>query len=309
MAKGFGFGKTILFGEHFVVYGLPAIISALNKQSTATVEKINKNSHEFIDNQTKFPGCKKRTWNQCQKSILQILNYMKIQETLRITLSGDLPMASSGIGSSAASCVALARAINNEFHLNWNDEQINKAAYQGEKEIHGNPSGIDNTAATYGGLFYFKKNQPTKKNIINPIQLKSPIRIVLADSGKVTPTKKVIATVKKIKQNNPQIIEAIFNNYQNLIPKALNALKIFDLKKIGKLMNKNHELLQKLTISCKELENMIEIAMQAGAFGAKLTGTGKGGLMLALTPEKKIQNKVAASLEKNGYPTLKTTIS
>ena len=175
MAQGSGFGKTILFGEHFVVYGLPAIVAALNNKSIATIEKIDKKSHEFIDKQPTFTGCPNLTWNTCKAPIIKVLNYLEIKDSLRITLSGNLPLAHSGIGSSAANLVSIVRELNKEYSLGLQDTEINRAAYEGEKVVHGNPSGIDNTVATYGGLFLFQRNEPPAQNTIIPIKLEYDI--------------------------------------------------------------------------------------------------------------------------------------
>ena len=132
MGKGKGFGKTILFGEHFVVYGLPAIASALSKVTTAKVERIGTKGYELVDNRPETPGYKKKKWEEYEKLIENVIKFMKINEGIKITLGGNL-VAASGVGSSAACAAALARAINNEFNLGWNDKQINEAAYEGER--------------------------------------------------------------------------------------------------------------------------------------------------------------------------------
>ena len=170
--SGHGFGKTILFGEHFVVYGLPGIVAALEHQIEVFVKEKNDFPHSFIDETKKFSGVPKISWKEAEKTIKKILEFLKIKKPLEIKMSGNLPIPHSGIGSSAAQCVAFVRALNNFFDLNMTEEKINLAAHEGEKEIHGNPSGIDDTAATYGGIFWFEKGATSRegtalhKNII-----------------------------------------------------------------------------------------------------------------------------------------------
>lgn len=308
MLAGLGFGKVILFGEHFVVYGLSAIASAISLQSHVTIEKIKTNEHVFIDQQKTFPGVQNLTWNQAEKPITSVLQHLKIQDKLKIIMNGNLPLPHSGLGTSAANMVAFSRALNNYYNLKLTDKEINQAAYIGEKEIHGNPSGIDNTLSTFGGTLLFSKGKTENENETISIKLKKPIEIVLADSGKGSPTKDVIESVKKLKTKNPKLAASLFSKYKILIDKANQAFINFNLDQIGKLMNENHKLLQQLTVSSPELDEMVKIAREAGAFGAKLTGTGRGGLIVALTPGKELQDKVAVALEKKGFSTLTTTI-
>jgi mevalonate kinase len=193
--------------------------------------------------------------------------------------------------------------VSDVFNLGWDDYTINQAAYQGEIGVHGNPSGIDNTAAVFGGLFSFQKN------VIKNITIKKSIDIVLADSGVENNTKAVLEEVKLFRQNNRTNVDLLFQDFLDLFFHATSALQDFDLKTVGMFMNKNHELLQKLHVSCPELDQMVEIARSAGAYGAKLTGTGKGGVMLALTPGKELQDCVAQHLQNAGYFVCKTSIS
>ncbi|MCK4499112.1 mevalonate kinase [Candidatus Babeliales bacterium] len=307
MSAGYSFGKIILFGEHFVVYGLPAIVSAINKQAEIVVERKKEFPHELIDATKRFRGVPILTWQICHKPIEAVLKHLNIATPLRITLGGDLPIANSGIGSSAAHLVGLARALSEEFGLKLSDEQVNQTAFIGEKEIHGTPSGIDNTAATYGGLFLFKRNS-SGKNLIKPIESRKPILIVIVESGVDTNTKQVVRAVRELKEKEPEKVGDLFNRYESLIQQAHEALEKNDLVLAGNLMNENHKLLQELTVSCPELDRMVEIARNAGALGAKLTGTGRGGLMVALTSGKDVQEKVADALLDAGYEVLVTSI-
>ena len=157
MGKGKGFAKTILFGEHFVVYGYEGIPCALGQTTTAEVKKIKGNGgYELIDNRPATPGYKEEKKGEYTALINRLLEFLKIKDKLQITLAGNL-IPASGIGASAACAVAIARAINYEYKLGLNDNEINKAAFEAETAGSGTPSGIDNTAATYGGFLLFKK--------------------------------------------------------------------------------------------------------------------------------------------------------
>lgn len=304
-SQGIGFGKVILFGEHFVVYGLPAIASAIDSRTVATVEKSK--SYELVDNRPETPGYKKEKFSQQEESLKIIFNTMKIDPVktpVKIVLGGDL-VAASGLGASAASCVAIARALSKEFGLGLNDEQINSVAYEGEKGYHGTPSGIDNTAATYGGLIWFWKGTPP---VMERIPLRQPVEIVMADTGITANTTEVVGGVKKRKEAEPEKFKKIFMEEEKLLADARAALEAMDLQRVGKLMDRNHELLREIGVSCKELETLVDTARGAGAVGAKITGTGRGGNVVALTPGKALQEKVAKAVEAKGFRALRIRI-
>jgi len=303
---GEGFGKVILFNEHFVVYGIPSVAAAIGDTTVAKVE--DSEEFELLDNRPETPGYKKEKLEQQKDSLNRIFKAMNIdveKNPVKITLEGDL-LAASGLGASAASCVAIARALSKHFNLNLDDEQINNVAYEGEKGYHGNPSGIDNTAATYGGVIWFQRKPDG--NIIERIKLKEPVEIVIGNTGKVADTKKAVAGVRERKEKYPEKYNQIFEEARKLVFDARNALEDFDIRRVGELMNKNHKLLQEIEVSSEELDLLVEIALENGALGAKLTGGGLGGNMIALTPEKDLQKRVAGAMEKEGYQVIKTTL-
>jgi len=308
MGRGIGFGKTILFGEHFVVYGLEGIPAAIGDTTTAQVERIHgKIGYDLIDNRPATTGYKEEKKGEYEPLLRRIIDYMQLTEKIKITLNGNL-FCASGVGASAACAVAVARAINDEYKLKWNDYQINKAAFEGETAGSGTPSGIDNTVATYGGFLYFKKNLTGGENQITPVKIKQPIEIVLGNTGKTALTKEVVGDVKIQKESDPDAMQKIFDNYNLVVTSAKKAISEYDLKKIGELMNQNQILLRQINVSCKESEEIITAANSAGAFGAKITGTGRGGLVICLTPGKELQDKVASAIKAKGYEVTKTTI-
>ncbi len=306
---GIGYGKTILFGEHFVVYGLPAIAAALGDYTEAKASK-GYDGLKIIDNRPATPKYKETKKEEIEREIEALKKYFKLdaQKTqLKISVSGNLVCA-SGIGASAALAASIARAINKELELKLNDEQINEAAFEAECAGSGPASGIDNTCSVFGGFIIFEKNLQGGQNKIEKIKVKKPVEIVLANSGITQETKNVVADVKTLKEKKPKEFEKIFSDYRKLYDSAIEALRKEDWKKIGNLMNKNHALLQKITVSCKELDKMQKIALKAGAYGAKLTGTGRGGLLIALTPDTALREKVASALEAKGFACQKTKI-
>ena len=305
--EGIGFGKAILFNEHFVVYGVPAIVSAIGKYTIAKVEPIDKSGWNLNDDRKATPNYKEDKVGQQKDSINRILKKMNIdllKKGIEITLDGNLYCA-SGIGASAASCVAIARALSDHYELNLSDEEINEIAYEGEKGYHGTPSGIDNTASTFGGLIWFEKGE---NNVIEKIVPPNPIEIVMGNTGKVADTTAAVAGVRERKEKNPEKYKEIFDRAENIAYLAKDAIQDEDFRELGKLMNENHKLLQQIEVSSRELDFMVKLARDQGALGAKLTGGGLGGNIIALTPERDLQDDVANAIEKEGFQTLKTVI-
>ncbi len=302
MGQGSGKGKSILFGEHFVVYGIPAIAAGIAAETIATVTRKDESGWSLDDNRPAMPGYKDKKAEEQKVSIKNVLEYCNIdlaREGIHIELGGDLVCA-SGVGASAASCVALANALDDEFNLNLSLEQINEAGYEGEKGYHGVPSGIDNTASTYGGLIWFIRNMAGGPPTFEALKLKEPMHLVIASTGLTASTKEVVGDVRRKKDEDPQWFEGIIKEYETLVGNGREALLQLDRQRVGELMNKNHKLLQQLTVSCDELDNLVRIARENGALGSKMTGTGRGGNMISLAPDRETAEKLARALENDG---------
>lgn len=317
MHTGRGYGKVILFNEHFVVHNVPAIVSGIGDYTEARVCTPEKGGADcpikpgdglvIKDDRRSTPGYKNDKKQDQIDSIKYILQAMELDPDmdLYVELGGNLFVA-SGVGASAAQCASVARALGELFDLDLTDERVNELAYEGEKGYHGTPSGIDNSAATYGGLLWFERTEGAP--IIQPFHLKEPVEIVMGNTGIVADTKAAVANVAERKEQNPEKYNDLFDQARKLAPIAREALEAHHLKSVGDLMNENQRLLRELEVSHEKLEHLIDLALSEGAFGAKLTGGGLGGYMVALTPGPKLQNKVASAIEAEGYTTVKTTI-
>ena len=214
--------------------------------------------------------------------------------------------------------------------------QVNAAGYEGEKGYHGTPSGIDNTAATFGGVLRFQRTESAP--IFIKKKIKSPVRIVYASTGITASTSKVVGDVRAKKEADPAWFDALLTKcatrepsrtdwrtelhpyhpvahacccgrYVALQARGEAALDSGDLPTLGKLLDENHALCQQLTVSCKELDDLVLAARAAGAIGAKMSGTGRGGLMLALTPTPESQAAVKKALEKLAPQVWTTTLA
>ena len=308
MGKGSGYGKVILFGEHFVVHGIPGIVSAIDASTDAEVKKAPKGINVKDERKTAKGYSEEKRLQQLE-SIERMLKAMGLDSKtpLDIWIGGTLP-GFSGLGASAASSVAIARAISEELSLSLSDEKINQIAYEAEKAYAGNPSGIDNTAATYGGLMWFKKNPSGGPDSVEKLHMRRPIEIVIGSTGKVANTKAMVEGVADRKKKNPEKYNQIFKQAENLAVAGRKALENYDLKKVGELMNENHRLLQEICVSSKELDLLVDLTRKQRAFGAKLTGGGGGGCMVALTPGKDLQGKVASAIKTAGFEVLSAKI-
>jgi mevalonate kinase len=308
MAKGTGFGKTILIGDQFVLDEVPAIVSSIPYETIATVERIDGDKWILEDNRIEVPGYKEKKKEQQARSIDRILEVMNIEvkkTPIKITYGGKL-LAGSGVGASAASCVSLARALNEEFNLGCSVEEINRIAWQGEFPYHGVASGVDNTASTYGGLLlFYLKNQ---KQHFEQIQSPKPFEIVLANSGVTVNTAALDEFIDLQKKGNPDLFASRLKNITSQTHEMKKALEIGDLENVGMIMSINHKLLVDMGMSHETLDYLCKLALEKGALGAKVTGGGRGGYMVALTPGKKLQDTVASTFEMEGYKIIRATI-
>ncbi len=308
MGKGIGFGKTIFIGDQFVLHNVPAIVAGLSFKTEATVERIDGAGWVLEDNRMEVPGYKEKKKEQQGDSINRILDVMKVdvrKTPIKITYGGDL-LAGSGVGASAASCVSLARALNEEFKLDYTIEQINHVGWEGEFAYHGTPSGVDDTASTYGGILFYQVKKEQKS--FERIQIKSPFEIVLANSGVTSDTSTLGPFIKELKEKDPTLLNRRLETIRRQAYEMKAALEAGDLLKMGLLMNENHDILIEIGLSHDVLIHLCNVAKNKGAFGAKVTGGGRGGYMVALTPGKELQSAVAASLQEEGYKVIKATI-
>ncbi len=308
MAKGTGFGKTILIGDQFVLEEVPAIVSAISFETETTVERISGEGWLLEDNRIEVPGYKDKKKEQQALSIDRILEVMGIdvkKNPIKITIGGTL-LAGSGVGASAASCVSLARALNDEFNLGLSVEEINRVAWQGEFPYHGVASGVDNTASTYGGLLLFQ--------LINGQQhfekIKTPksFEIVLANSGITANTALLDEVTDQQKKDDPQLFAVRMKTITDQTFEMKKSLEAGDLKNVGKIMSRNHKLLTEMQLSHEILDYLCKLALDKGAWGAKVTGGGRGGYMVALTPGINLQDTVASAFDKEGYKIIRASI-
>ena len=299
-------GKIILFGEHAVVYGRPALAVPVT-QVHADVE-VSDSSKDgiWIDAPDINLHAELSSLPSDHPLAAVIHNFLFAFgidpfPLLRIKITSTIPVA-SGLGSGAAVSVALIRALSSHLGRPMTNEKVNALAYEIEKIHHGTPSGIDNTVVAYGKSVYFIKGQP-----IEIFKVGKPFTIVIADTGISALTKESVGDVRRLWEADQQKWEKVFDKIGEIAKKAKEKIENGELT--GDLMNQNHALLQEMTVSSPELDRLINAARKAGALGAKLSGGGRGGNMIALV-KPEIAETVAGSLKEAGAKnTIITTIN
>ena len=290
-------GKVILLGEHAAVYGKHALALPIADAVTASVRESASLTLEVPDwklSRAIMPGAK-----GVDAAVHRILDNLGIREQgFTIRVRSALPRA-MGLGSSAAFAVAIVRAFDRLLGLSLGDERVNEIAFDCEKLAHGSPSGVDNTVATYARPMLFCRGESFR---VEELELERQPPIVIACGHQPGITQEQVAGVRARYEAQPAACAAIFDQIDGLSIAGARALVAADYEELGQLMNICHGLLNALGVSTPELERMVEIARQAGAAGAKLTGAGGGGSIVAVCPGT-VQNVVAA-LQSAGYSTI-----
>lgn len=300
-----GYGKIILFGEHAAVYGSHVVAAPVPLAIQSKVVGAEDGIHLVIPRWgvEERLGPPEKHSHSIFDSLDLILRDLGLREkSMRIEIFPHIPRA-MGLGGSAALAVAIIRALSEHFKLDLDDERINHIAYQSECIVHGTPSGIDNTMATYGKFILFRKGDPPQ---MTPIDIPKPIPMVIGITGVESLTARMVANVRHAWEKNKPMYDKIFREIDDISLQAVEAIKAYDLEMLGDYMNINQGLLNALQVSSWELEEMIQIARNSGALGAKLTGGGGGGAMIALAPED--PRRVVDAMQKAGYRAMMTEI-
>ena len=301
-------GKIILFGEHAVVYGQPALAIPVSKVS-ATARIFPNLEGEVGQVRVQAPDI------ALDASLSELPEADPLAQVVRRTLylvapnhlpafnlqiSSTIPIA-SGMGSSAAISVAVIRALSAFLGSPLSPSEISNLTFEIEKIHHGNPSGIDNNVIAYQKPVFFRRGLP-----IEHLHIEQPSNWVIADTGERTPTRETVAAVRALHAADPKSIDRVFEQIGDLVIEAQAALIQGELSTLGILMDRNQQLLMELTVSSPGLEVLIEAARNAGACGAKLSGGGRGGSIIALAPPDKLDS-ISRALNEAGAQKVITT--
>ena len=274
--------KIILFGEHAVVYGIPAIaapIPSLRAYASAerTDQPLSIRSLELDESIAIDSPEPSESALPMQRLLRLASEYFGLSNPKGIlAIRSDIPIA-GGLGSGAAVSAAAIRALASLFGREITNDELNRLIFEVEKIHHGTPSGIDNTVVVYERPVYYRKG-----NELRFLTFGQPCHFVIADTGRASMTREAVNLVRQGYDKRGSETEAIFQKISSVVVDALSALERGMHSQVGGLMSENHLLLQQLGVSSNELDQLVDVSVTAGAMGAKLSGGGLGGNMIAL---------------------------
>lgn len=288
-------GKVILLGEHAVVYGVPAIAAGIARGASARAERAEQAS--LCIGQAVVTRDDGSDLGKALGALLDVLGL----GAHAIVIETELPIG-CGLGSSAAMAVAAARAVLEVANEPASPERVQAAALGWERVFHGNPSGIDTAAAAEGGCIWY-----TREHGLERIAVGAPLHLGVVVAGPPASTKSMVEGVARIRERRPEVFEKSLAGILSLVKNARLAIEAGDVVGLGRLLDLNHMLLAGLHVSSEEIERACQLAREAGALGAKLTGAGGGGAVIALTADD--PEPVLAAWRAEGLPCFGTLVA
>jgi mevalonate kinase len=278
-------GKAILCGEHAVVYGQPAIALPIGAVSaTATVERGGEAGVVIetpdVGGRLHLRARPDHPLASLARETLAAINAPQ-HEPLKIVLRSTIPIG-GGMGSGAALGAALVQALAAYHGAQLDPATVSALVYASERFYHGTPSGIDNTVVSFAQPIWYQRDREGAPRL-EPLVLGGELTLIIADTGMRCPTHVTVGKVRERRAAEPEVYDTIFVSIGRIVEAVRSALHNGDIRSAGALLDENHRLLQALGVSTAELDRLVGVARQAGALGAKLSGGGGGGIMLALT--------------------------
>jgi mevalonate kinase len=296
-------GKIILSGEQFVVLGAPAVAMAVNLYSKIDVRPSQSGRIEVTADiplhlvgdadKESSAGENQQLLEPLRLAASATLDHLAATDrSIHLDANCQIPIG-AGLGSSASTTVATISAVAKSRGTRLDRREIFKLAFIPENYLHGHPSGVDQATCTYGGIIQFKK--PSK---IKSISVKRPPMILVCDSGVHRSTKALVGSVVKRSREQTDRFQTHLGEISTMSNAVVKALQSEDDDELGSLMNRNHELLRQIGVSTPRLDRLVVAAKKAGALGAKLTGAGGGGCIIALCDDKKARSNIARELRR-----------
>lgn len=280
-------GKIILFGEHFVVYGMKAVLCSIDKRITATSQFIDEKvirirsslgeSEINIDSSNNLEKVQQKFMKPFFYVAQRAIKENSSKSGIELVLESEIPTG-VGLGSSSAACVAATASVNGLFcKLSKND--VMKIAVQAERIIFEQNSGADSSVSTFGGLVSYDL-----KNGFENISSRNDLRFIISNSAQVHNTQDVVRQVRNFKEKNNDLFNKLCKLEIDIVDNAMSSLRENDLNKLGSLMLKNHDLLKQIGISTEKIDLLVEEAKKT-SYGAKITGAGGGGCIISLVDD------------------------
>jgi len=304
-------GKVILLGEHAVVYGRPAIaVPVSDLRAVVEVSPLCAGAGiTIVAEDLGQTYCLDQTYESDVAPALQLtvrntLRYLSVEiedQALRIVVHSQIPIA-SGMGSGTAVATALVRALAKHYGTRPSPRAVSDLVYKTEVLLHGTPSGIDNTVVAFEKPVHFQKAQG-----LDLLRVERPFTLVIADTGIPSKTRDAVADVRRAWQDDRNRYETLFDRIEAIVEAGRQAIIAGQPSELGRLMHRNQLLLRDVGVSSPELDHLTQAAESAGAKGAKLSGGGKGGCMIALVDDQ-TRDRVRSSLLSAGAKRIITTI-
>jgi len=310
---GAAWGKVILLGEHAVVYGSPAIVLGIDRGATARVSRAVATSELVLGSGLPVTAGED---SDLARGFTALLQACAVTVPVRVEASTDLP-AAAGLGCSAALGVAIARALDAFLgRPARSPTEIGACAMAWERVFHGNPSGVDAAAAARGGCLFYQKKRDAEAAAPSPreaesatikhIRLKEPLTLAIGHCGMASSTRAMVEHVARLRERKRDMVDRSMRAIDSLVQNARLALEAGDHVGLGRFMDLNQMVLSGLMLSTEEIESMCRGAREAGALGAKLTGAGGGGCVVALAPRD--AEPILSRWQKEGFRSFSTSV-
>jgi mevalonate kinase len=312
-SEGQACGKVILLGEHAVVYGVPAIAVGIDRGARARVTPAAAGPSKLEVRGWELAVSEEDVHHDLGRAFAALLGAVREANSpdrsgtwcppnLVVEVEADLPPG-AGLGCSAAMGVAIARALAPDA----GGDRIEALAAAWERVFHGNPSGIDAAVAVRGGCVAFERRD--EGSVLEPIHVRGGLTLAIGDTGIASSTKTMVEAVGRLKWRRPQVVAKAFEGIRALVKNARLAIEDGDRFALGRLMDLNQMLLSGLFVSTPEIETLCDVARAAGALGAKLTGAGGGGSVVALVNGVSGAERVLEAWKRVGYAGFATRVA
>ncbi len=302
-------GKILLVGEHAVVYGHPAIAIPLRSvRARAELEFTRNGGIEVVAPDIQERGSSEEGASprlaplvRLAESVLDLFG--EPHRGLRIQVNSTIPIG-RGMGSGAAVAVAVVRVVCHALDRRLNADQVAELSLEAEKVFHGTPSGVDNAVVSRDEPIYFVRGKPAQTISVGP----SVFRFIVADTGIQSPTRRVVAEVRAARERDRARYDSFFWELGSMASMAREVIRTGSPEELGLCMDRAHQVLRAMGVSCAELDRLVSVALENGAIGAKLSGGGRGGAMIAALGRDADEERLASQLRLAGAESIFTTV-